>query len=267
MDIGEARGALPSVLGMLLEDPANSAVVCDFDGTLAPIVADPELAEPAPGTTALLADLCGRFAVVAVVSGRPAPFLARHLGAAGPALHLFGGYGAEWIEGGELVRAPEVEPWAEQVKVVLGALRDEAPPGLGVEDKGFALALHWRRAPDVGGWAQDFAETWSARTGLALQPGRLALELRPPVGPDKGTVMASLGRGRHAACFVGDDAGDLPAFEALERLAGQGVRVVRVAVVDEESPPALIANADLVVGGPAEALAVLAALAAASSTP
>jgi trehalose 6-phosphate phosphatase len=249
-------------LAVLLEAPAASAVLTDFDGTLAPIVADPTTAHPLPEAPGVLAALAQRFGVVAVVSGRPVSFLAQRLAAAGPAVHLFGLYGLEWVDGGTVRRAAEVEPWLESVAEVVAAARAKfADPGVGVEDKGASVTVHWRQAPEVGAEAEAFARHWAERTGLELQPGRMAVEFRPPVGIDKGVVVERLARGCAAACFAGDDAGDLAAFGALDRLGAAGTRTVRLAVADEETPPELIAAADVVVGGPAEALDLLAALA------
>jgi trehalose 6-phosphate phosphatase len=247
---------------VLLEDPAHSAVLSDFDGTLAPIVADPALARPLPEAPAVLGSLARRFGVVAVVSGRPASFLARQLAAAGPRVLLFGAYGLEWIEDGALRRAPETEPWQRPVAQVVEAARARfAGEMVGVEDKGVSVTVHWRQAPQAGASAQAFAQEWARRTGLILQPGRMAVEFRPPVGIDKGVVVQRLASGAAAACFAGDDAGDLAAFAALDRLAREGTRTVRLAVADEESPPELIEAADVVAQGPVEALALLRALA------
>lgn len=261
----DERSGLPDALLVLTEDPPRGAVLCDFDGTLAPIVPDPEAAAPVPEAPVVLGALAARFGVVAVVSGRPAPFLARHLSGAGPRLLLYGGYGAEWLADGALHRSPAVEPWIPAVAEAVAAARREAPAGLGIEDKGFGLTLHWRRNVETGPWALDFARGWAERTGLALQPGRRVVELRPPAGPDKGTVVEELAGSSHAALFAGDDAGDLAAFDALDRLAARGTSTVRMAVADEESPPDLVARADVVAHGPHEALAALAALARAVS--
>ncbi len=249
-------------LAALLDDPAASAVLTDFDGTLAPIVPDPAMAAPLVGAPEVLAALTRRFALVAVVSGRPVSFLARHLAGAGPALRLFGAYGLEWIEHGTLHHAPEVEPWLAPVAQVVEAARVEfAATAVGVEDKGCSVTVHWRQAPGEAGRARDFAREWAQRTGLTLQPGRMAVEFRPPVGIDKGVVVERLARGCAAACFAGDDAGDLAAFAALDRLALEGTRTVRIAVADDETPPELAAAADIVTAGPVEALALLHALA------
>jgi trehalose 6-phosphate phosphatase len=264
MDDAGQRASL-GPLASLLVAPESSAVLTDFDGTLSPIVPDPDEAEALPAAPAVLARLAEHFAAVAVVSGRPVAFLARTLSGAGPSVALFGVYGLEWMEGGEVTTAPEAEPWLAPAAEVVAAARRQAPAGVGVEAKGPALALHWRRVPEAGSWARAFAEDWAQRTGLVLQPGRRALELRPPLDIDKGTVVERVAGRCTAACFVGDDAGDLAAFAALDRLARRGLTVVRMAVADEESPPELVAAADIVVDGPAQALALLGRLADAAA--
>ena len=60
-----------------------------------------------------------------------------------------------------------------------------------------------------------------------------------------------------AACFLGDDFGDLPAFDALDELAAAGRSTVKVAVRSNEAPPEMLARADVVVDGPEGAKDVL----------
>jgi trehalose 6-phosphate phosphatase len=69
-------------------------------------------------------------------------------------------------------------------------------------------------------------------------------------------------RSRHleAALYAGDDHADLDAFAALDRLALEGVVTVKVGVGSDETPPELLAAADVVVDGPAGLLALLAEL-------
>lgn len=223
-------------------------------------MADPAGARPVPGVPEVLAALARRLAVVAVVSGRPAAYLRDNLGAP-LGVHLAGLYGMEEVTpAGGVRRDPDAEAWAPVVEEVVGRARSAAPPGVEVEPKGLSVTLHWRRAPDAAGWVEATARREAAATGLALQPGRMAVELRPPVAADKGTVVARLGAGRHAVGYFGDDLGDLPAFAVLAELAAGGVAVARVAVAGGDSPPAMAAAADLVVEGPDGAVDLLAAL-------
>jgi trehalose 6-phosphate phosphatase len=78
----------------------------------------------------------------------------------------------------------------------------------------------------------------------------MSIELHPPVPTDKGMVLrhlvASLG-GVEAVIFVGDDVGDLPAFEALSDLRDAGLTTVAVAVASTEMDPRMRDRADLVI--------------------
>jgi trehalose 6-phosphate phosphatase len=82
---------------------------------------------------------------------------------------------------------------------------------------------------------------------------------------DKGTVVRSLVEGMTAVAVFGDDLGDLPAFDAVAELGERGVAVARVAVIDAESDELVAARSDLVVEGPAGAVALLEQLALAAS--
>jgi trehalose 6-phosphate phosphatase len=246
----------------LAEAPDRSALLLDFDGTLADIVEDPREARPLPGVPDLLARLAVPFALVAVLSGRPTAFLEEVLGPP-PGVVLAGLYGLE-----RALRGREHDAWAALIDAVVAEATAAAPPGVYVEPKGLTVTLHWRRAPEQKAWVVDFAERQHETRGLAVHEGRHERELRPPLEVDKGTVVRSLadeylGRLRAVAAF-GDDKGDLPAFAALDGLTGPDGRplhTVRVAAVDRESPPEVAARADLTVEGATGAVALLRLLA------
>jgi trehalose 6-phosphate phosphatase len=228
-------------------------VLTDYDGTLAPLVDDPAAAVALPGTVSILHDVAARFGMFAVVSGRPASFL---LGRLGPGLHLSGLYGLEAVAGdGSVVVAPEAAAW--EPVVADATARAVAALGPLVEPKGLSLTLHFRTAPEREGEVRAWAAGEAERSGLVVRPAKASVELHPPVTADKGTVVAAAAVGMAAACFVGDDVGDLPAFDALDRLAARGVRTVRVGVRTSEAPGELLERSDLVVDGPEGALAVL----------
>jgi trehalose 6-phosphate phosphatase len=88
----------------------------------------------------------------------------------------------------------------------------------------------------------------------------MSVELRPPVPADKGTVVRRLAAGHPVVACFGDDLGDLPAFAALDQMAGPAVTVVKVAVADAETPAAVLAAADVVVDGPDGAVRLLRAV-------
>jgi trehalose 6-phosphate phosphatase len=228
-------------LARLRAEPGRAAVLLDVDGTLAPIVARPELAAVPAETRAEVARLAERYALVACVSGRSGEEAAQLVGVEGV---LYVG-----VHGLEL--APEAEAWREALRPFAA----ERWPWL--EDKGLTVALHWREADDEEAALRELeaiAERAQA-AGLEARWGRKVLELRPPVEADKGTAVRTLlsERGLRRALYAGDDTTDLDAFRGLDGLE----LGVRVAVASEEGPAALREAADVVVSSPAELLELL----------
>ena len=240
---------------------AHDVALClDFDGTLSPIVDDPQAARPQHGIIELLEPLAARFAAVALVSGRPAAYLAEH--APGPGVRYLGLYGLQEIHDGQVRVDQRLEVARPKVVAAAEALRD-APAvrdsGAWLEDKQFAVAVHTRRVAEPDRWAgpiDQAARQIAQRYGLEVIPGKLVWELRPPVQADKGDAVRRVvaESGAREVVMVGDDLGDLPAFAAVAGLAAEGVDGLRVAVRSEEAPPQLLAEADLVVGGPSGVL-------------
>jgi trehalose 6-phosphate phosphatase len=248
--------------------PSRALVATDYDGTLAPIVADPAAAVPAPGAAAALARLASHVGTVAIITGRAAADAVALGGFADvPGLIVLGHYGVQRWQAGVL-SAPAIPPGVQLVREALPGLLAEtgAPEGTAIEDKGTALAVHTRRTADPAAalaLLRGPLGRLAASTGLAIEPGRMVLELRPS-GMDKGAALRSLAAERAAGSvlFCGDDLGDLAAFAAIRELRAQGVPGCAVASGSAETP-AVAEAADLVVDGPAGIVRLLASLAGA----
>lgn len=243
--------AVREAVDRLSADPARTGVLLDFDGTLAPIVSDPADSRLASATLDALGRLARRLAVVAVISGRPAAFLADRVPV--PGVRRLGLYGVEEADADGTVRArPEAEAWRPQVERAGQRLREAAArvDGAWVEDKGLSVAVHWRPAPDHAA-AEAALEPVLAeivgRWGLAREPGKLVDELRPPVDWDKGSVVTELATAAALVevAYAGDDRGDLPALRAVSQLGGLAIVVEHGA----ETPAALREIADVRVDG------------------
>lgn len=247
----------PALVGALRADLARTGVFVDYDGTLSPIVVDPEAAVLHPAAAEVLLALAPRVGRLAVVSGRPVSFLARHLP---PGVDAVGLYGLESLRSGEALEHPLAAEWRPVVEAVAVRAVAELPVEVGVEHKGLSLTLHVRRHPAHADAAWAWAEAVSATSGLRLRPAKHSVELHPPVEVDKGTVVDELTAGLAAACYVGDDAGDLSAFAGLGRFAASGGTAVRVAVESDETPEELLAASDVRVPGPDGAIAFLRSL-------
>jgi trehalose 6-phosphate phosphatase len=211
---------------------------------LAPIVDRPEDAVPPAETRAELERLVGRYALVAVVSGRTSEDLRGRLGVEG--IVCVGSHGLE------------LEPQADRWRRVLAAFAADAPwSPEEIEVKGLAVAFHFRGRDDERQAVRELdAIAEAAReAGLVARYGRKILEVLPPVGSHKGTAVRRLieEHGLRRALAAGDDTTDIDSFAALE-----GLEVaVRVAVTSAEAPRALLDAADLVVESTNEFLALL----------
>jgi len=255
---------LDDLVARLGRAPDRTALFTDFDGTLAPIVADPVAARPAPGAVEALARLAGRYRRVAVVSGRPLDFLDPVLPAA---VDIGALYGLEQRVSGVPGEHPEAGPWRAVVAgVAERAARQLAGlSGVYVETKGVSLTLHYRNGPTHEPAVVAFAHEVAATTGLHARPAKASVELHPPVAVDKGTLLQHWSAGAEVVAFLGDDVGDLAAFGAVHELAGRpGVEGYAVAVAGSETPDAVRDAADAVLAGPEAVVALFQRLAAAT---
>jgi trehalose 6-phosphate phosphatase len=253
-------------LAAIRRDPGTALIAMDFDGTLSPIVADPDAAYAHPAAVPALRELSERVGTLAVITGRPAAD-AVELGGFEevPGLIVLGHYGWERWLGGRIT-TPPVPPGVAAVRERLPEVLADAgaPAGTRIEDKGSALAVHTRGTADPEGalaaLADPLAELADA-AGLAVEPGRLVIELRPP-GADKGSALSALAAERRsgAILFAGDDLGDLAAFAAVRALRPAGHPGLTVCSASGEVTE-LAAEADLVVAGPDGVVALLRSLA------
>jgi trehalose 6-phosphate phosphatase len=251
---------LVEALEPLRSNPARAAVLLDIDGTLAPIVRHAVDAHVPEATRSLLVEIAKRYAVVGCVSGRRAT-TARQIVSIGTIAYV-GNHGGELLRPG--ATRPEVDPevaaWAERVRQFAARTYTAEHQRIRVrsEDKDAIAAFHWRGAPDEAAAAEAVKEIArrALQEGLAVHWGRKVLEVRPPVDLDKGLGIAALLKGPPtppvtAALYVGDDTTDLDAFRGLRSLVREEALTTAIcaAVSSDEAPPALAAEADLLIDG------------------
>jgi trehalose 6-phosphate phosphatase len=253
--------ATDAAVALLARRPEATALLVDFDGSLAPIVERPEDARPLPDALTQLARLARSLGRVGVVSGRPLDFLTRHVPVDG--IVFAGIYGMERLVNGERMLDARVAPHLAAVAAALAELRTRLPAEVVESKSGVSVTLHWRPAPDRAAEIKAIGSEVAGRHGLATLDSRMAVELRPPIRVDKGDTTRSLVEGFGVGSFAGDDAGDLPAFAALERGVREGAlaAAVRIGVLSAEAPPDLAASVDVAVAGPAGLVALLARVA------
>ncbi|WP_019586875.1 trehalose-phosphatase [Deinococcus apachensis] len=212
-------------------------VLCDYDGTLAPIVSRPEEAWPEPGAREALSRLVAHPRHrAAVVTGRLAEQVHAFLNLSG--LPVVGLHGMEW-PGEEIAAADH-----EAIHLIAAQLPDV--PGLRLEDKGWTLAVHSR---EVAGERQAGVE--KALDAITLPPGwemisgKKVREFRP-AGFGKGRAVERLARQdpHHLPVFLGDDVTDEEGFLRLRARGGVTIKVGEGETAAEyrvESPAEVVA--------------------------
>lgn len=204
------------------------ALFLDVDGTLLEIAPTPDAVTVPAGLVPLLTSLARRLdGAMALLSGRPLVQLDTLLAPFRPA--------AAGVHGAELRRADGVVVEAGPTPPIDPALRRWLTaelanrPGVRIEDKGSAIACHYRAAPQSAPYVKAAAlAAQRAHPGLAILEGRMVVELRH-AGADKGRALRALMAGPPFAgrrpVAIGDDVTDLDAFRAAEALGGLGLAV------------------------------------------
>lgn len=197
-----------------LDEIARPGLLCafDFDGTLAPIVPQPDQVRLPADIRARLLALAG-LAPIAIITGRSVDDI-RHRLAFEPDF-IVGNHGLEGVPGWEehAVRHADLcagwRTWLEQ------ALSEGFDPGVRIEDKRFSLSVHYRLAAD-----RAATEAQLERLFSELQPrprvvwGKLVFSLMPEDAGHKGSALEQLMAMTQArsAVYVGDDITDEDVF-------------------------------------------------------
>jgi len=202
----------------------------DIDGTLSELAASPRLARVDLALRQQLKALArATGGAVAVVSGRALRDIDALID--GAVLPAAGQHGAERRRAdGRVTHAPAalrraIEKAHTAVEAAIARHR-----GLLLEDKGYALALHYRAAPQLAAFARRVMRAQQAALGrrFALQYGKLVAELLP-TGVNKGAAIRAFLAERpfygRRPVFIGDDVTDEAGFAVVRARRGYAVKV------------------------------------------
>lgn len=226
------RGIVPlprqSINRRRVEVAPDWALFLDVDGTLLPLAETPDAVVVSARLRPILRRLVVAFdGAVALISGRSVAGLDRlfdplRLPAAG--LH-----GLERRDAAGVMHKLVGDTGLDEVREPLRAFA-AAHPGVLLEDKGSALALHYRRAPAAETAARHLATDLAkaASNRLRVLDGKMMIEITSPLA-DKGmAITAFMSEAPFAGrrpVFVGDDVTDEDGFDAVNKLGGYAIRV------------------------------------------
>lgn len=220
-----------------IPDRDRLALFLDIDGTLVDLAPRPNDVCVPPGLAGVLKDLDRVLnGALALVSGRAIEDFDRLF--APLRLRAAGVHGAELrnMPDGPIERSASAELPAALLSDLEKVL--QAFPGVTVENKRRAYAVHYRAVPDVGPDLEKAVRQFiDKRPGLVVMPGHAIFELKRPMHT-KGTAVAGFMDDAPFAgrlpVFIGDDVTDMAGFEAVRGLGGTTYSVGReMAGVDD----------------------------------
>ncbi|HEY1720199.1 MAG TPA: trehalose-phosphatase [Magnetospirillaceae bacterium] len=202
---------------------SRDALFLDLDGTLAEIADTPGDVRVAKRVPELLARWTDKLdGALAVVSGRPMAQLLELLAPFEGAMAGIHGLERRFANGKTITAAPL--PEMLYARRALQTFADSLS-GVALEDKGSALALHYRASPEHGRACRDLAHEFG-QGRLVVVPGKMVVELQPK-GYDKGVALEAFMNeapfANRRPFFVGDDRPDEAAFDYVNRVGGISV--------------------------------------------
>lgn len=245
-----ARQALQAGLGK-----PRVGLITDVDGTISPIVSQPEAAAVVPRARELLAELVNHLPLVAVISGRSATDVHERVGV--DDVVYVGNHGLErWVNNAAAI-PPEVKLYRRTLVEARDRLNGiiESIPGTAMEDKGATLSIHYRRADSPTTAFEKLhpvAAEIAQELNLRVHEGRMVIEVRPPIPMDKGSAFNTLVNEYwlDGAVYLGDDTTDLDAISVAQRLRREGAcQAYGLGVRSEETPKVVLDSADYIVDG------------------
>lgn len=236
-----------------LFDYERIGLITDVDGTISPIVDQPDKAQVTPQNHNLLQQLHTQLTFVGVISGRSAEDVAQRVGIEG--LVYIGNHGLEHWEDGILTPSPQVAKFRPALESALIALKAHQVDGLFIEDKQATLSIHYRNVANPTHFAQEFTpiiQRIASDNNLQHFQGRMIFELRPPLDIHKGTAFRDLieSHNLQAALYLGDDTTDVDALKMARALRQHNqCYALAIGVESDDTPDPVRDNADLLVSG------------------
>ncbi len=231
----------------------KTAIITDIDGTISKIVPTPMEATVSQDMKNTVEKLLHRYPLTGVVTGRSIENAFDMLEI--KELIYIGNHGLEYLKNGEIHIDSDIEKYVPLIKEVAGKIKAKLKDKdcILFQDKGLSFTVHYRLCDDAGEIreiALDIISKVEGSKQLKIAEGRKVIEIRPPIGHDKGTIIEKLilENNIKKIVYLGDDITDADAFFKLNELNGiNKVKSVNIVVSSRETPDFVKQNADFYV--------------------
>jgi trehalose 6-phosphate phosphatase len=245
----------------MFKNDNSTAIITDIDGTISKIASTPDEAVVTDSMRRELVKLKDKFSLVAVISGRSA-FNAKEMVGVDGLLYV-GNHGLEFLKDEKLFMDPKVEKYLPKIKEAGKKLKEgdlSCITGLLFEDKEICFSIHYRLCDPLENVREkilNILENDPECKNLKISEGRCLVELKPPVGCDKGTILSNIIEqyNLEKIIYIGDDITDDDAFKRLKKMENEDkVRSASVLVLSNEIPSYVKKDSSFFVKGVDEVL-------------
>ncbi|MGB9937352.1 MAG: trehalose-phosphatase [Methanobacterium sp.] len=228
----------------------NTSIITDIDGTISEIVPTPMEATVSPEIKNKVEKTAKRFKYVGVMTGRSIDNAMDIMGSQN--LIYIGNHGLEQFKNGKIHVDPEVEKYIPLIKNVSTLIQEKLNKYdcILFQDKELSFTVHYRLCDndeEIRKIALDIIKDIDGSNQLKIAEGRKVIEIRPPIGHDKGTILEKfiLENNIKKMIYLGDDITDSNAFYKLKELNHKNdIKAKSIVVVSNETPDYVRESAD-----------------------
>ena len=231
----------------------NSAIITDIDGTISEIVPTPSQAVIKPEIKDTMEKIAEKYKYAGVMTGRSINNALEMLES--KKLIYIGNHGLEQYKNGKIIVDAEVGKYipiikklAEDIKKRLGEYKC-----ILFQNKELSFTVHYRlceNSDEIRKEALKVIKDLKESKSLKIAEGRKVIEIRPPIGHDKGTILQKFISENNIKkiIYLGDDITDSDAFKKLKELKDKkSVESFTIVVISKETPNFVKESADFYV--------------------
>jgi trehalose 6-phosphate phosphatase len=231
----------------------KTSIITDIDGTISKIVPTPMEATVSQDMRNTIEKLLSKYPLTGVVTGRSIENAFEMLEI--KELIYIGNHGLEYLKNGEIHIDSAVEKYVPLIKELAREIKAKLKDKdcILFQDKGLSFTVHYRLCDDadkIREIALDIISKLEESKHLKIAEGRKVIEIRPPIGHDKGTIIEKLilENNIKKIVYLGDDITDADAFSKLNELNRiNKVKSINIVVSSKETPDFVKQNADFYV--------------------
>lgn len=217
--------------------PSKTAILSDIDGTLHPIVEKPDQIHFNDFVSVVLEKLAKKYALVSLITGRSLKSALSFIKVRG--VVYIGNHGLEVSRNSKIGYAKNVQKYIPNIRSALKLVSESDLSKISeiyIEDKGVAIAVHYRRAPAKLFEVEKIVNRIANNLGLKVIKGRKVYELQPPLDIDKGTALEEIIKQSEVnlALYMGDDISDIKAFKRLKKITLPNFQAITIGIRSSE---------------------------------